>query len=520
MAKTVQRTPATAMHTRPVVPRKDPFTDGSGTAIPIMGPGTTFAELGSAGLRQFGGWVREEFLQQLQGRQAARVYREMADNSPTVGALLFAINQAVRQVEWSTESVNDSAKAVEMAEFADSLRHDMSHTWEDFIIEALSMLIYGFAPHEIVYKRRMGRKDDARGADNATSAYDDGRVGIRKLPVRGQDTVLRWFFGVNGETLGLTQQPWIGPMVDLPIEKLLLFRPGQHKNNPEGRSILRSAYVPYFFVKRLQEQESIMVERFSGLPVLYVPNDLVMAASAKNPDPQALATYNYCKKLVANIRVDEQAGVLLPGDPYFDENGKASGVRKFELQLLSPQSRSSGLDVGAMINRYKLDILSTSLADFITMGHEVRGTNNLASVKVDMFYQAVEGWLDGISSVLNQYLLPRIWRLNAFDPNLMPAFKCTMPQRVDLDGLGGFIGSMATAGMPLFPDQDLENYIREAAGLPDVADPGAYAATAGRPDVLKNVLAASMARRVLHKRGRGEWIKPRVRVRAGSARAA
>jgi len=33
-----------------------------------------------------------------------------------------------------------------------------SHTWEDFVVEALSMLGYGFAPHEIVYKRRLGRR--------------------------------------------------------------------------------------------------------------------------------------------------------------------------------------------------------------------------------------------------------------------------------------------------------------------------------------------------------------------------
>jgi hypothetical protein len=32
----------------------------------------------------------------------------------------------------------------------------MSHTFEDFITEALSMLGYGYSVHEIVYKRRLG----------------------------------------------------------------------------------------------------------------------------------------------------------------------------------------------------------------------------------------------------------------------------------------------------------------------------------------------------------------------------
>jgi hypothetical protein len=32
----------------------------------------------------------------------------------------------------------------------------------------------------------------------------------------------------------VTQQPWIGPLVDIPIEKGLLFRAKPYKNNPEG----------------------------------------------------------------------------------------------------------------------------------------------------------------------------------------------------------------------------------------------------------------------------------------------
>src|SRR5690348_18090012 len=67
---------------------------------PIMTGGMTFTEVGSAGLRQFGGWVREEFLPQLQGRQAAQKYREMHDNSPIIAAMMSAIFGTMRKVEW------------------------------------------------------------------------------------------------------------------------------------------------------------------------------------------------------------------------------------------------------------------------------------------------------------------------------------------------------------------------------------------------------------------------------------
>lgn len=502
MARRPLRTATSHANTRQVSTTKDPRMDGSFSPIPVLPRGGTFSEIGSAGLRQFSGWLREEFLRQLQGREAQRVYREMYDNSPIVNSLVFAIRQAIRQVDWHTEAVADSPAAKEAAEFADSLRFDLSHTWEDFINEVLSMLIYGFAPFEIVYKRRNGRRPYGHGVDGqdvATSAFDDGLIGIRKLPIRGQDTVLKWFFGPNGEILGLTQQPWVGALIDLPIEKMLLFRPEQAKNSPEGRSILRSAYRPYYFMKRLEEQEAIMIERFSGLPVIYVPSQVI--AGAQNGSAQDQAIFEMCQKIVTNVRVDEQAGVVLPSDTYRDADGKISAVKMYELQLMAPQSSRASVSPHQSIERYKIDILTTSLADFITMGHEVRGTNNLASVKVDMFYSAVEGWVDSIAAVMKKYLLPKIWRLNGFDEDLMPEYKPKLPRRIDLDGLGGFIANIAGAGA-LMPDEDLDQFLREAAGLPDAADPGAVTATAGRPEIIKAILKRELARTALQRRGK------------------
>lgn len=433
-----------------------------------------FKDIGSTGLRQYGGWVREEFLPQLVGRQAARVYREMGDNSSVVGAIIFAIVQTMREVDWRTEAPDDTPEAQKMAEFADGLRHDMSHTWEDFLTEALSMIQYGFAPHEIVYKRRMGKvmhnsatSDPGRGS----SKFNDGLIGWRRLPIRGQDTVIKWFFDDDGQTKGMTQQPYIGSLIDLPIEKMLLFRPSMHKNNPEGRSALRTAYRPYYFIKRLEEQQAIMAERFGGLPVVYVPNELLTAAAAG--DPKASATYAALKEIVTNIRVDEQMGMILPSDTYMGPNGP-SNVAMYKFELVTPGGGSGGGRIGqtteTSIERYKLEILTTVLADFLMLGHSTRGTQNLALSKVDMFYSAIQGWLDNIGGVTNRYGLTRIWELNALDPKLQPQYTPDMPQRVDLDAFGKFIFNLSVAGMPLFPDAELENYVRESAGMPDISE--------------------------------------------------
>src|SRR5260221_7623332 len=61
---------------------RSPYRDGSGGwPPPTLSYGMNFKDFGSYGLRQWSGWIREEFLPQLVGREAARVYREMADNS-------------------------------------------------------------------------------------------------------------------------------------------------------------------------------------------------------------------------------------------------------------------------------------------------------------------------------------------------------------------------------------------------------------------------------------------------------
>src|ERR1035437_4398579 len=183
---------------------------------PDMTGNMTFREIGQSGLRQFSGWVREEFLPNLVGRQGAQKYREMMDNSPVIGALMFAVISTMRKVEWRVTPANDSPEAEEKAEFVESCMNDMTHTWEDLIAENLSMLGYGYSTHEIVYKRRLGRNPpadpDNPGKFLPKSEYDDGLIGWRKIPIRGQDTILKWFFGKHSEIEGFSQQSWTGPI--------------------------------------------------------------------------------------------------------------------------------------------------------------------------------------------------------------------------------------------------------------------------------------------------------------------
>ena len=206
---------------------------------------TDFMEIGSSGLVQYGGKVQEDFLRQLQGRQGVANYREMADNDPVVGAVIHAIEMLMRSVDWSVDAsdVNDE-QAIQYAEFVAGCMQDMSQSWDDTLSAILSFLTYGFSVHEIVYKRREGQDSDS------PSKFNDGLIGWKKLPIRGQSTIYDWDIDANGGINGVTQQQVLGETfgrnnVFIPIEKMLLFRTSTKYNNPRGRSVLRNAFVPW-----------------------------------------------------------------------------------------------------------------------------------------------------------------------------------------------------------------------------------------------------------------------------------
>jgi hypothetical protein len=236
---------------------------------------------------------------------------------------------------------------------------------------------------------------------------------------------------------------------------------------PTHNSILRNAYRPYYFVKRLEEGEAIMIERMSGNVIVRVPTALMDKAAAG--DAAAIATLTAYKQMATRARTDEQMGLLLPSDTYQTATGP-SAIRMFDYEYVTPQGGAKNLEPNTPITRHKLDILSSVLCDFIQMGHTNRGAQNLADTKVDLFMQAVEGWLNAIGAVLNQQGVSRIWELNGLDPALKPEIIPDMAQQINLDMLGNFILALSQSGAQLFPDEDLETYIRDVAGLPDAMD--------------------------------------------------
>jgi hypothetical protein len=297
--------------------------------------------------------------------------------------------------------------------------------------------------------------------------FDDGKIGWRSLPIRGQDSVQKWFFDDEGRITGVTQQPPQGSTIDIPIQKLMLFRPSSYKGNPEGHSIIRVGLPAVVLLKRLEEQEAILFERMGGIPVLRVPSALINAAQGDRPDAQAAqATMRRYEAIGRNVRIQEQMYVTLPSDmqPAADGGPSSSPLYDFKLETPSGGNRSTTADTA--IIRYANQMLMSVMADFLTLGHEARGTQSLAVSKIELFMQACEAWLNAIAAVLNRNGLPRLFYLNADDPDTIPEVKPDMATQIEPNALGNLILHLSQAGMPLFPDPQLEDWVRDNMGMP------------------------------------------------------
>lgn len=424
---------------------------------------TALTEIGSTGVKIFGGMVSEEFLKQLSGLRGTKTFREMADNDPVIGAMLFAIDKLLRNVKWKVEAANESDEAKAVAEFVDQCKDDMEHTWAEFLSEIMSFLTFGYSVHEIVYKIRGGIETEDL---SKKSKYDDGKLGWRKFPIRAQETIWRWNLDPENPNYvqSVDQLLPLGGMKTIPFDKILLFRTESRKDNPQGRSVLRNAYRPWYFKKRIEEIEGIGMERdLAGLPVAWVPPNLLLP----NASPEEKATLAMIRKAVTNIRRDEQEGVIWP--LAYDE----SGNKIYDLTLMN-SGGSRQFDTSKIIDRYDRRIAMTVLADFILLGQSKVGSFALSADKTDLFSLVIVAWLQCIAGELNTKVVPKLLRLNGIPLELAPKF---VPGDVEKEDVKQFIdGVWKMAPIPgmLDADDKLREKIRTMLNIPQVdpANPG------------------------------------------------
>ena len=432
------------------------------------------AVLGLTGLKRFAGRVYEEFLPELTGSRGRKVIKEMTSQDPIIGAIRKTFELLLRQVSWDVQDFDESSEAQMQGDFLREVMDDMSRPWVEVIIEALSMLDYGWEYSEIAYKLRKGDSLDP----TKRSKFTDGKWGWRKIDTRAQDTLWKWEFDEEGGVQGMWQMaPPHYKLVYLPIEKALLFRTTSRKGNPEGESIYRNAYRPWYFKKHIENLEGVGIERdLAGLPMLKVPGDLL----DPNASPDKKAALAAWQKVMTAVKRDEQEGLIVPSDR--DDGGNAL----YEFSLVT-SGGTRQFDTNGIVNRKNQEMAMSCLADVVLLGHENVGSFALADTKKSTLTTAMGSFLDIEAEVFNTHAIPRLWKLNGWPTDKLPKIIHGDIEAIDLTELGAFITALAGAGAPLFPNPDLQSYLMEAAGLPTPQE--GMDAASGKPRVKPNLPA-------------------------------
>ena len=406
-----------------------------------------FKQLGSTGLRRHGPYIYEEFLPELRWPRAGRIYQEMADNDPVIGAVLYLAEMLIRGTTWDVSPAGDTPEDIEAATFLKSCMDDMEMSWANVISEILSMFTYGFSFHEIIYKVRRG--PDERNP-KYRSQYSDGRIGWRAMPIRAQTSMDEWIFNEDNELTAFVQvaEPDYKRVI-IPMSKGLLFRTRVSRDNPEGKSLLRNAYRPWFFKKHFEEIEGIGIERdLAGFPVLTAPENLDLW---NDDDPQMVALRTRAEDLVSSIRRDSEEGILLPYG--------------WKLELLTSGSNRQ-IDIGSTIDRYDNRIAITMLSDIILLGNK-SGSFALADTKQSMLAASLQSQVTNIADVFNSRAVPQLFRFNSFNITKLPKI---VPGQIQTPSLKEVALLMRAMGLNIAGDHKLQSHFRHLLGMPDLSE--------------------------------------------------
>ena len=397
-------------------------------------------ELGSLGIRHFGGVTQDELKAELNWPRSINTFRDMSYHS-AVNAPLTLFENIISKATWTYKPPADATEEEkEQAKIINQMMQDMEQPWSEFIRDVLSSNVFGFSVHEKVFRKRY----KANG-----SLYDDGIIGWKKLPIRVQESISKFIFSEDGnEIIGVQQNLSAindiynrfssrGNLINIPRSKFLLFRTGKHRGDPFGKSPLRDAYLAWRFLTALEELEATGVAKdLNGLPVLMLPAQYL----AVDAPPEVQAIRQYYEGVMRNLQMNEQSAVILP--QVIDPESKQP---MFKLDLLSVDGKKN-FDISKIKEYYKNLIFTSLFADVLQMGQSSTGSFALGSIKNSLSGAYAERLIANIAEVLQNDLIKQTYILNGWNESRIGKFDFDGIEPADLDTFSSAIMRMGASG--------------------------------------------------------------------------
>jgi len=417
-------------------------------------------EFGVSGLRVSNSEILQEQQVVFRYPHLIKIVEEIRAN-PVVGAGMNVYRFYMSRKSWCCEAKEwQSDVTKERAKIVETMMHDMEDSWESFIQSVIPYLEYGFDIHEIVPYRRLKRNG---------SMYNDGLVGIKRLAIRNQDTIIKWNFSEDGRDLVSVEQTISNQEnqhrfsnlvnangnLEIPRNKFLLFTSGSQAGNPQGVSMYKNIFLAHKQMTMLQEQLLLTVAKEAkGLMKIEVPAQYLQGDDS--PD-KGVAAESF-KKIIDGHNKGTNSGLLVP--QVIDPESK---LPMFNYSLLESKG-SPSIDVIKAIQELKKDILVNMSVDVLALGTTGSGSFSLAESKTSILALAIDARLKEIQNVLNKHLMKYIYELNGWDTSEMPCFVYRDNEDIDLADFSSAVQRI-TAVSAIEMDREFLNKVRTALGL-------------------------------------------------------
>jgi phage gp29-like protein len=376
----------------------------------------------------------DEYLPELSFPRSIAVYTRMRRSDATVQALELAITLPIRATNWDVQPASDDPTAKEAADLVyDNLFGGMTHTFDDFLRDALLALFYGFTVFEKVFEER------------------DDYIVWRKFAPRHPQTIERFLFDEAGGLAGVRQFGFDPQgrfrQVDIPIEKLLVFIWRRELGNPYGVSVLRAAYKHWFLKDLAYKLQAIALERWAvGIPVGKVP------AGTSEQDKQTFL------QMLEAMRGHERAAMVLPEDYSVELIGAEAGQRANQAFVEA-------------IQHHDTMIVKAVLAQFLNLGMGDVGSWALSRDHSQLFLMGLNAVAQWFADHINRYAIPQLCRLNFGEdftdfPELTFADLRLVLQR---EVLAEAVSKLVQTGI-LTPDRSLQEWVRDVFDLPPLPE--------------------------------------------------
>jgi hypothetical protein len=296
-------------------------------------------------------------------------------------------------------------------------------SWPRHLRLAMLMLRYGHSYFEQVYR-----------VDSP-----DGLAHLRKLGWRPPKTIAKFNVARDGGLVSIEQYGAAGLVntITLPVSRLVAYVHDQEGGNWIGQSLLRPAYKNWLLKDRLLRVDTQSVERNGmGIPVYTgAPNETDLDAG---------------QEIAENVRSGDNSGAAIPQGAKLELQGVTGTLPK-------------ALD---SVKYHDEQIARAVLAHFLNLGSQT-GSWALGSTFADFFTLSLQSVAEEIRDTATMHVVEDLVDLN-YGPT-EPAPRLVFDEiGSNRDAIVQAIATLVGAGV-LHADEDLEQFVRTAIGLPAYA---------------------------------------------------